>query len=215
MDRSGGEGRIMHNRYLILSSSLLVPALYCQIDHQESALLTLKGDPLILKALFADGVIEERGEDEDLRPRYVDTKNAFEQFFGHALVAGTLKRVIAVLHTGDVTPDNICALLQQNGTVMVAYPALEKYPENLFDIPLGCLEIAKEMVGATYLLEAESGEWRTFSIRFTQAQETSHPAHAAMWLGGVENGPAAERLAQVSAYLQACQGPDLLSFISK
>ena len=105
---------------------------------------------------------------------------------------------------------------QRTSTQLAVFQSLlEKYPENLFDTPLGCLEIAKEMVGATYLFETQTGEWRTFSIRFTQAIAPTHPTYAAMWLGDVESGPAAERLAQVSAYLQACQGPDLLSLISK
>jgi hypothetical protein len=253
----------MYNRNLLLSSLLLAPALYCQVDFDEKALLSLKADPLILKALFSDGAIIEEGDDAKLRPRYVGTQGAFEQFFTHALASGAFKRVVAVIHTplpatpvctmGEITPDLVAptllqdekrlqtvrdrasiirTLLQTKGTVLIAYPAvakeqrtnaqleifqslLNKYPDCLRDSPLGCLEIAKEMIGATYIFETQAGGWRTFSIRFTQAIAPTHPTHAAMWLGDVENGPAAERLAQVSAYLQACQGPDLFSFISK
>jgi hypothetical protein len=125
----------------------------------------------------------------------------------------------------------IRALLQTGGTILVAYPAvarerrskaqlaifdnlLEKYRKNLYDMPMGCLEVAPEMVGATYLFENSEGKWYTLSIRFTQAIDPSALCLAAMWLGNVEKGPAAERLAQVSAYLQACQGPNLISYIS-
>ena len=209
----------MHYRYLalltrgLISSLLLAAALYSEVDVNETSLLALKADPLILKALMADGVVEERGNDDDLRVRCEESRVAFETFFTDALISGALKRVIAVIHTGEATPD-VNTLLQAKGTVLVAYPALNKYPENPSDVPLGCLEIAKEMAGTTYLFQTAAEEWRTFSIRFTQAMAPTHSTHAAMWLGDVESGPAAERLAQVSAYLQACQGPDLFSFIS-
>ena len=114
----------MYNRYLLLSTLVFAPALYCQVDLEETSLLSLKGDPLILKTLFSDGVIIEEGEDAKLRPRYVGTQSAFEQFFTHALASGTLKRVIAVIHTplpatpvctaGEVTPDLVDPTLLQD-----------------------------------------------------------------------------------------------------
>jgi hypothetical protein len=249
----------MYNCYFVLSSLIAaVPALYCHAELNENALAALKADPAILKALFSEGVIAEEGDDAQLRPRYVGTQAAFEQYLTQELVLGSIKRVVAVIHTplpatpvctaGEITPDLvdpsmlndekrlqtvrerpsiIRALLQTGGTVMIAYPAvakeqrsqaqlaiyqdlLDKYQGNLLDVPMGCLEVAPEMVGATYLYETSEGKWCTFSIRFTQAIAPSTPCQAAMWLGDIEKGPASERLAQVSAYLQACQGPNLL-----
>jgi hypothetical protein len=231
------------------------------VDLDENALEALKADPIIVKALFSEGFIAEEGDDAQLRPRYVGTQAAFEQWLTQQLSKGAIKKVVAAIHTplpatpvcsaGEITPDLvdpsmlqdekrlqtvrerpsiIRGLLQSGGTVLIAYPTvareqrtkqqlaifeglLEKYRENLFDIPMGCLEVAKEMVGATYLFETTAGEWRTFSIRFTQALAPMAPCYAAMWFGDAEKGPAAERLAQVSAYLQACQGPNLLSYL--
>jgi len=253
----------MYNRYFVLSTLTAVPALYCHAELNEGALAALKADPEILKALFSTGVIEEEGDDAQLRPRYVGTQAAFEQYLTQELVLGAIKRVVAVIHTplpatpvctaGEITPDLvdpsmlederrlqtvrdrpaiIRALLQTGGTVMIAYPAvakvqrsqtqlaiyeelLEKYRGSLLDAPMGCLEVAPEMVGATYLYETSEGQWRIYSIRFTQAIAPSTPCHAAMWLGDLEKGPASERLAQVSAYLQACQGPNLLNYVGR
>lgn len=274
------KGRIMRRcclRSFVIACSLVfsasLPALEVEGTESaiEQALLALKADPIIVKQLLTTGFIAEEGDDAQLRPRYVGTQAAFEQFFARELALGRLKQVIAVIHTplpatplcteGEITPDLVDpsilqdekrlqtvrerpailrALLHSGGTIIASYPAmarskrspaqlgifeslLAKYPMNLLDMPLGCLEIVPEMVGATYLFQGVEGQWRTFSIRrgtlslcFTQAVAPKSPAYAAMWLGDVDQeGPASERLALVSAYLQACQGPNLISYISE
>ncbi len=133
------------------------------------------------------------------------------------------------LQTVRERPAILRALLQSGGTLMAAYPSvarvkrssaqlcvfdslLAKYPEVLLDVPMACLEVAPEMVGASYLFQTAQGEWMTYSVRFTQAISPKDPTHAGMWFGSIEKGPAADRLAQVSAYLQACQGPNLIGY---
>jgi len=134
------------------------------------------------------------------------------------------------LYTVSKRSETLRALLQSGGTLMAAYPVLsralrspsqlavfegllKKYVKNFFDAPMGCLEVAPEMIGATYIFETMQGEWLMFSIRFTQDISPQDPTSVGMWFGSVNKGPAAERLAQVSAYLRACQGPDLISYI--
>jgi hypothetical protein len=136
------------------------------------------------------------------------------------------------LQTVSKRPAILRSFLESGGTLVATYPALSrtkrtpaqlavfeslltKYKKNLFDMPMRCLDVVPQMVGATYLFETAQGEWLTFSIKFQQAIAPNSPTSAGLWFGSVNKGPAAERLAQVSTYLLACQGPDLFSYIHK
>lgn len=84
-------------------------------DRISARLNAMQADSAIVGTLFAQGVIQEQGEDANLRPRYVGAQGMVEQIMAQELAAGRLKSVIAVIHTplpatplcteGEITPD--------------------------------------------------------------------------------------------------------------
>ncbi|MBS3903931.1 MAG: hypothetical protein KGZ39_01225 [Simkania sp.] len=98
-------------RYIIASSLIVsVPSLSyaecpCQRVHEsfttrlKARLAELHADEQIVHALFTSGIVNEKGEDQQLRPRYVGTQAIFEQIMTQGLSSGSLKNVIAVIHT--------------------------------------------------------------------------------------------------------------------
>lgn len=142
------------------------------------------------------------------------------------LVATSLqdaKRLFTVMKR----PEIIREFLAQGGVLIAAYPEsgrekrtseqlaiFEKlkgdYPENLIDMPLQCLEMKKEMIGATYLFQTQAGDWMAFGIRASQANAPEDNCQWGMWFGSLQDPEVFNRVQSVFAYLHDVQSRDLI-----
>jgi len=66
---------------------------------------------------------------------------------------------------------------------------LSNYPQSLFDCPLACDQVPKELIGATYILKDKSGETMVFSINMTQANSPEETGDFGLWFGYLKNNP--------------------------
>ncbi len=146
------------------------------------------------------------------------------------LVAASLedaKRLFTVMKR----PEIIREFLAQGGVLIAAYPEsgrekrtseqlaiFEKlkgdYPENLIDIPLQCLEMEKEMIGATYLFQTQAGDWMAFGIRASQANAPEDNRQWGMWFGSLQDPEVFNRVQSVFAYLHDVQSQDLIQLLN-
>lgn len=86
---------------------------------------------------------------------------------------------------------------------------LMNFPTHLFDVPLNCVSIPDDLIGATYLFQDQLGKLFVFAIKMTQAKDPKAMGNFGLWFGSIDTPVIQERLDAVSSYLEQ-NGLDLL-----
>ena len=143
------------------------------------------------------------------------TKGEISQGLVDGVIANDPARLLTV--QGRVT--TLRDLLAQGGLLMVVYPEsgrekrtqeqlqvyqeeLDKYSQNLFDLPLPISSMPQELIGATYVFSKSNGEEMVFSIQITQANSPLEDGEFGLWFGSAQKRKVEERLVSVLHYLE-------------
>ena len=146
------------------------------------------------------------------------------------LVDVSMKEDPKRLYTVMKRPEIIRDYMDKGALLIVAYPQVglhsrtaeqqaifqevrEKYPDHLMDLPLDCVEMQKDMVGATYLFRTKEGDWMAFGIMASQANAPDDAKVWGMWFGPIRDPLIYSRVHSVFAYLHSVQSKDLSSLL--
>ena len=130
------------------------------------------------------------------------------------------------LYTVMKRPEIIRDYMQKGGVLIAAYPenglakrteeqqaifqnAKKAFPDQLIDLPLSCEEMQKDMIGATYLFRAETGDWMAFAIMAAQANAPEDGKVWGMWFGSLTDPLIYSRVHSLFSYLHTVQEKDL------
>jgi hypothetical protein len=78
---------------------------------------------------------------------------------------------------------------------------LVNYRDKLFDMPLNCETIDKDIIGATYLFQDNSELTWVFAIQMTQANDPQEIGHFGLWFGPISHPAVQARLKTVSRFV--------------
>jgi hypothetical protein len=104
--------------------------------------------------------------------------------------------------------------LYQGGDLYIVYPQdgmakrsvdqqtiyteeLQTYPTHLFDRPLTCASIDKNLIGASYIFKNQSGKLFGFAIKMTQANSPEDQGDFGLWFGEINQTPIQGRIKTV------------------
>lgn len=88
---------------------------------------------------------------------------------------------------------------------------LTLYPYHLFDRPLNCEEIDRDLIGAFYLLTNHKGKTFAFAIQMTQANDPQEIGTFGLWFGEVDHPAVKGRLDAVLDFIQSKGFPVLVA----
>jgi hypothetical protein len=144
--------------------------------------------------------------------------NVSSELLDPSLVDPTIAEDPVRLLTVKIRATIIRDYLFQGGDLYIAYPKegftkrsgdqqkiykqeLESYPSHLFDRPLDCESIDKNLSGAFYLFKKGEGEVCAFAIKMTQANDPLESGSFGLWFGELNQSSIFHRVSEVLDYV--------------